>query len=41
MTKEDKKFLKLCSDMGFWFDEVLPNEDLLNKYYDLKGRLSK
>ena len=37
LTKDDKHFMDLCKDMGFWFDEVLGNEELLAKYYELGG----
>lgn len=32
-----KEFLKLCHDMGFWFDTVLDNEELLTAYNVLTG----
>ena len=35
MSKEDKEFLELCGDMGFWFDNVLCNDELLQRYYNL------
>lgn len=35
MNKEDKKFLELCKDMGFWFDNVVCNDELLERYYNL------
>ena len=35
MSKEDKEFLELCGDMGFWFDNVLCNDELMQRYYDL------
>lgn len=35
MNKEDKEFLALCGDMGFWFDNVVCNDELLERYYNL------
>lgn len=35
MSKEDKEFLELCGDMGFWFDNVLGNDELMQRYYNL------
>ena len=35
MNKEDKEFLGLCGDMGFWFDNVVGNDELMQRYYDL------
>ena len=35
MSKEDKEFLELCGDMGFWFDNVVGNDELMQRYYDL------
>ena len=35
MNKEDDKFLELCGDMGFWFDNVVGNEELEQRYYNL------
>lgn len=39
MNRKDKRFMELCGDMGFWFDNVLGNEELEQKYYDLGGKL--
>lgn len=35
MNKEDKEFLGLCGDMGFWFDNVVGNDELMQRYYNL------
>lgn len=35
MNKEDKEFLGLCGDMVFWFDNVVGNDELMQRYYNL------
>lgn len=40
LSDEDKEFLTLCIDMGFWFDEVQGNEELEDRYEELKSKFS-
>lgn len=41
LPDEDKELLVLSNDMGTWFDEIQPNDDLLDRYYDLRYKFSK
>ena len=40
LSDEDKEFLTLCVDMGFWFDEVQGNEELEDRYEELRSKFS-
>lgn len=40
LSDEDKEFLALSLDMGFWFDEIQGNEELENEYYTLRDKFS-
>lgn len=41
LTPEEKELLDLSSDMGFWFDNVLDNEEIYNKYQNAKAKLDE
>ena len=40
LSDEDKEFLVLSNDMGFWFDEIKGNEELEDRYQELKNKFS-
>ena len=41
LSDEDKELLVLSNDMGAWFDEIQPNDDLLDRYYELRYKFSR
>lgn len=40
LSDDDKYFLSMSSDMGFWFDTIMDNEDGLEHYNELKSKFS-
>ena len=40
LNDDEKYLLSMSNDMGFWYDEVLDNEDVYNKYKDLESEFS-
>ena len=40
LSDKDKEFLVLSNDMGFWFDEIKGNEELEDRYEELKSKFS-
>lgn len=41
LSDDEKKLLTYSSDMGFWYDEVLGNDEIKEKYDELSSRFSK
>lgn len=41
LSDDDKYLLTMSSDMGFWYDEVLDNEEVYEHYQDLADKFSK
>ena len=40
LSDDDKYFLSMSGDMGFWFDTIMDNEDGLEHYNELKAKFS-
>ena len=41
LTDDEKKLLTYSSDMGFWYDEILGNDEIKEKYDDLSAKFSR
>ena len=41
LTKDEIELLLMGQDMGSWYDEILDNEETLNRYYDAENKAKK
>lgn len=41
LTKDEIELLLMGQDMGSWYDEILDNEEILNRYYDAENKAKK
>lgn len=41
LSDDDKYFLSMSNDMGFWFDDIQGNEEFEDRYYQLSSKFSK
>lgn len=41
LSDEEKKLLIMGQDMGSWYDEILDNEEILNRYYDAENKAKR
>ena len=41
LSADEKKLLIMGQDMGSWYDEILDNEEILNRYYDAENKAKR